>query len=181
MTETEATEPTLDDIVKGFDEKATPKKDDRMENVLNFVEDFQTKEQQKEVNDGINDAVEFIKGDENITASDRLVKGFLNALADENPKVLDAFNNRSSKPDEWEEVKKWAQQEAVKEFSVDPKISADVAAAKAAASGQTVTEPEEKPVTNTDIESMSDIEFRSYKEAMGRGMSHSDALKSVRK
>lgn len=183
MTDTEATEPekTIDQLLGDFDDK-TPKAKPQTElgEVVSFVKDFQQKEAQKDINTGIDDAVKFIKSDESITASDRLVKGFLNALADENPKVLDAFNNRTQNPGAWEEIKKWAQTEAKSELSTDTKITDDVNAAKAAASGQTLEEPEPEKVTSADLDTLSDFQFSEYKSQLGKGVSPEKALKSVK-
>lgn len=184
MTETEATEPekTIDELLGDFEKPSEVKPQTKSEfgEVLNFVKEFQSKEAQKEIDAGIDDAVKFIKSDESITVSDRMVKGLLNVLAEENPRVLESFNNRAQNPAAWEDIKKWAQTEVKKEFSIEPKITDDIAAAKAAASGQTTDEPEPVKVSSADLDGLNELQFKEFKTHLGRGTAPDKALKLVK-
>ena len=184
MTDEEAKEPekTIDELLGEFPE-AKPQTElpkDDLGNVVKFVKDFQQKEVQKDIRSGLDDAVKFIKTDETITVSDRMVRGFLNAMADDDPRLLDAFNQRESNPAAWKEVLKKAQVGIRDELSTDSKITDDVNAAKAAASGQTNDEPEPKKITSADLNPLSDMQFKEFKKAIGGGKSEEEALKLVK-
>lgn len=182
MTDEEAKEPekTIDDLLGEFDQKEKPQTKGEMGEVVQFVKDFKQKEVQKDIRSGLDDAVQFIKTDETITVSDRMVRGFLNAMADDDPRLLDAFNQREANPGAWKEVLKRAQAEIKAEISTDSKITDDVNAAKAAASGQTNDEPEPKKITNADLNPLSDVQFKEFKKALGGGKSEEEALKLVK-
>lgn len=175
-------EKTIDELLEEFPEATKPVVEDksRMDNVLDFMEDFKKREQKKDIDTGISDAVSFFKEDEEITSSDLMLKGFLNAYADENPKVIDAFNNRANNPGAWKELLKLARDSYKSGLSTDTKISDAVTAAKASASGQTTEEPTPKQISNADLNDLSDTQFVRFKKLLAAGKTQEEALKSVK-
>lgn len=114
----------------------------------------------------INDAVKTIRG-EHDHVSDRLIKGWLNAAAEDNPKLKDVFANRFTDPARWEKALGALTREFDKEQSKLPDKGAteDVLAVTAAVRGASSTKapPDQAP----NYGAMTDAEFQKEKAKLG--------------
>lgn len=103
-------------------------------------------ERQKEVQSSIEGAVKTVKEVGGINASDRIVRGLIKDMADENPAIQKAFANRQSDPNSWNRMLKGMAKELAKEFETDPSTSNDrqVVASAVRSASTAKPAPEEK-------------------------------------
>lgn len=109
----------------------------------------------------INDAVKAVRG-EHEHVSERLVKGWLNAAAEEDPRLKSVFANRFKEPAKWEKALGALKREFAKEQSKlpDREVTEDVAAVAAAVRGASHKAPPETP---PNYGAMSQSEFEKEK------------------
>lgn len=105
-------------------------------------------------------AVKELVGDTNM--SDRMVKGYLNALADEDPRIKKAWENRAAKPDAWKAALKKVAAEIQKDFPADRGLSEDRAAMTAAIRGA-----QPKTEAAPDVQKMSSADFNKHLRELG--------------
>lgn len=152
----------------------------RMERALDNIERFTEQQTVKENVSSINETVEYILDGDDVKASSLVVKGMLNALADENPKINKAFQSRLEDPQAWEATKKWVKEKIAGELSDDSGISNDIEAAKASVAGQNTEAPDVPEITNDDLNELGDIAFASFKRMVDRGISPGTAFAKVK-
>jgi hypothetical protein len=165
---------SLDELLGEFNEPQTPERakpqGDELSRVVEFVDDMAAKESQREFNEAVGTAVESIKKDEAAAKyPDRMIRGHLNALADENPQFRDAFQNRTKNPNAWKKSLEWAGKEFHKDISSlpDDQITSDLEAAQASVRGISNEAPDApKRKTSAELTSMGDAEFQAYKAGL---------------
>lgn len=172
--ETQQEEKSLDDLISEFGDdkpKAEPQKikPEDFSRVVNFVDRAEVKEAQGEIDLGLNEAVDYLKEDDSIKATDRVLRGLVYAVADENPSIKTAFENRAKNPSAWNKAKELIRTEAAKDFTIDSKTTDDIAAATASAKGLSETEPDtsSKKPSSADFNNMSDVDFEKWKQVHG--------------
>lgn len=117
-----------------------------------------TRLEQRILQEDLNKAAEVVAGD--TKASRRLVIGFLDQMARENPTLERAFRNQANDPKSWERILHAAAKEFQKDFMqarVDPQATEDRAAVIQAVRGASARQPEERPA---DYSNMSTQEYR---------------------
>lgn len=118
-----------------------------------------------EAREAIDHAVKTIRdglGDVN-APNNRIIKAYLNARADEDPRIAKAFAQRHMNPSGWSKVLSAIAKELREELTKvpDPKMSGDVQAVRAAAKGTTASTPDEDAEYSMDVlGSLSHAEFR---------------------
>lgn len=125
------------------------------------MERREREEIQAKVQEDIGKSVSRIKDslkDNAITVSDRIVRGVLNELAQEDPRILRAFNERYKNPQGWERVEAGIAKSLVSEFGIDKSATESVNAVKSHVRGSQPTREDEPR-----WESMSDSEFERMK------------------
>ncbi len=164
---------TLDELLGEFNEptpeQAKPPGDD-LSRVVDFVDNMAAKESQREFDDAVGSAVEAIKKvDAASKYPDRMIKGHLNALADENPQFKNAFLNRDKNPTAWKKSLEWASKEFTKDISSvpDDQITSDLEAAQASVRGISNEAPDApKRKSSAELTKMGEAEFRAYKASL---------------
>lgn len=164
---------TLDELLGEFNEPtpepAKPKGDD-LSRVVDYVDNMAAKESQREFDNAVDTAVKSIKADDSAAKyPDRMIKGHLNALADENPQFKNAFLNRDKNPAAWKKSLDWASKEFSKDISSvpDDQLTSDLEAAQASVRGISNEAPDApKAKTSAELTKMSDAEFRAYKASL---------------
>lgn len=166
---------TLDELLSEFNEPEptpvkTPAKRDDLGRVVNFVERMEAKEVQTEVDAAISGAVSDIVKDDALKGFDPdIIEGFLHVQAYKNPAFKKAFDNRGKNPAAWKKSVDWARGELSKRKANQPDdaITGDIAAAQASVRGMSTTAPERpKHLSNKDAMSMSDMEWKRYKDSL---------------
>lgn len=148
-TDAGAQEPSIDDVLSEFDkefsnDKKEPEQVDtdrlaQLEERLNFMENQST-------NSDINSAVESISKEIDANVPKRALRGMLNDMAIEDPRLANAFANRYQDPKGWNKVLKAAAKSIQKEFSglPDKQLTDDRAAVTAAVRGASKTTVEDE-------------------------------------
>jgi hypothetical protein len=115
--------------------------------------------ERKLLQEDINKAAENIFGDLKIPHRARI--GWLHQMANENPAIDRAFQNKENDPKTWARFEKSLQREAAKEFTsnVDERATEDHAAVAAAVRGASTKVAAEPP---PNLAHMSDAELREY-------------------
>lgn len=110
--------------------------------------------------------VSHCREDVDIPQSDLVIRGTINAIAEENPNFQDAYINRNEKPEAYKEVLDFAKAK-VKEELVNSASAAKVVQAQMGAIGHSEEEPSKPRNGKTDEEvlSMTTQEFEQYKAA----------------
>lgn len=139
---TEETDATLDELLTEFDEETKPErtKDDRIGQVVSFVEEVRAEKAQKELGEAIDDAVKQIKGDLEIDPD--LAEGYLHVQARRNPAVEKAFQNRGKNPAAWTRVLAKMNSELSGKVSTDKEATDDREAVAAAVRSASTKAPE---------------------------------------
>jgi len=155
----------LDALVDDY-KQPEKKADDR----LTILETRQAEQDQKTANTAakqeydtaIGDNVSFIKEGSEIKHSDTVIKGLVKTLAEEDPKFVDAYNNRSKNPDAYKAAQEGLRDKVKEELIIDPS-AAKVVQAHLAADGHSNNEPDagrtREGKTDKEILSMTDQEF----------------------
>ena len=118
-------------------------------------------------NKEINEIVSNLKEDLPTPLPDRFLKGELYRLADEDPRFMNAFQNRRTNPDRWNKTVKALKKEIAQELQgVDQSTTADREAVASAVRSASKTPPAEKELTEDDINNMSDSDFEKMKQGM---------------
>lgn len=169
-------EKSLEELLKEYPEdeqpKATPKATDN--DLADRLARIEAIEAGKELKTAVDQTVEVLVDHEGYEGTPkRLARGFLHALAEENPSFQRAFQNRSQNPDAWKKATQWAAKEFRKEYQ--PKgddIAGDLKAARASARGQS-EQPERKNdkykgKTPEEIRNMPSHELKQFKRSFGR-------------
>ncbi|MGI9411550.1 MAG: hypothetical protein ACR2OV_15835 [Hyphomicrobiaceae bacterium] len=166
-----APEKSVDDLLKEFDTKTTPEpksepkseeSDDRLNQVLDYVERKAKEEGLEQVNKDIAESVKTAVGDSDLDPE--YVEGKLHFKANTDPKFARAWMSRHENPDQWNRLARQFGKELAgnAKSSVDQSVSDDRAAVAAAVRSQN-TKPAEAAPSNKDIHRMSDAEFNRMK------------------
>lgn len=132
-----------------------------------LLEEVRADKFSKELNTEIDSIKSHLSDEVNI--SGKLLKQIVVGMADENRDIASAYTNRRSNPEGWAKVQKAIASEIGKEFLNQPDQAATdnhEAVAAAVRSASTTTPPEDKPLTNEDMNKMSDAEFQRLEVSM---------------
>lgn len=124
--------------------------------------------EQRLFQEDINSAVQSVKGQlKDVNLSDKMIRGYLEVEAYDDPRIASAFQNRSSNPGAWNKVLKGLANNMQKELgpTPDPKLNQDRKALETAVAGtKTATTGEmSEDDKRRKLASMSDAEFLKWK------------------
>lgn len=160
----EPVEKDLDALLNEFDEgtkppeqKAEPKPEPEITEVLEFVRETQAEKAQAD----ISEAVKIAKENEALSGvGDKVVRRYLEFEAMEDPRVKNAWLARKTNPQGWSQVLKGLGSKLASEIA-DPQLTADREAARNSVRGSSTQAPEEpKQLDNAHFDAMSDAEFQ---------------------
>lgn len=133
--------------------------------VIDYVDTEMKTKAKTALDEDIKKAVSFVKEDESVKAlPDKIVRGFLEGHAAEDPSFAQAFQNRQADPNTWQA--KLA--DARKAFSEEVKglpgnmVKSDVEAARAAVAGSRSEPVGDKQPSAVELSRMSQREFDNY-------------------
>lgn len=159
----------IDSLISQYETSTTPVQDDRINKVLEHVENEQAVKAQQQTQQGINDAVKTLKEGSEAKLPDRFFRGAIHDAA-QNPDFVKAFENRETDPGSWNT--------ALKSLSSD--INSDFKSAEETSASQTQEEIASAlrgSVTQAsggdgepDYASMSDAEFEAHRQKAFSGV-----------
>lgn len=157
----------LDRLLSEY-EKAPDQKPDTakvvksLEPVIQFAQAEMTGRARKVVEDDIQKALDFVYEAEGAKGvPKRIVRGYMEAYAGENPDFVQAFMGREQNRKTWENALSGAREAFLKDFKEIPgnTVRTDVEAARAAVTGA-VQPSEPAKVSPGELMSMSDVDYR---------------------
>ncbi len=170
-------EASLDDVLGEYDQATQPKQVEQPDNtgtegnddklVLQYVKQKMYEDAQKEVTSAVNDAIKTVKEVSRLDLPDKALQGYLNVLADENPRFRQAFLERDVNPARWQEAVRAAGRELAKP-AVDENLTQDandVVQSISRVSKQESASSSERPLSEKDFNRMSDAEFKAWERA----------------
>jgi DNA-binding NarL/FixJ family response regulator len=132
--------------------------------VVQYVKNQMQQEAAVEVQGAVDRAIETMKSVVDINIPDKALVGYLNVMADEDPRFKRAFLNRGSNPAVWENALRAAARELAPS-NVDKNITEDLSVVTEAitrgARQESRTQSSEAP-TKASFDRMSDTEFREW-------------------
>jgi hypothetical protein len=151
-----------------------PEPSEDMKDLANYVRAKRDEESREATRGDLAKAVTAVQteiDDGGLKLPDRLVRGALRDMAEEDPRFLRAWAERGANPKAWEQVLKAAAKEIRKELesSPDPQATEDKAAVRAAVRSASTRTPEPEKLDNAKINKMSDAEFNKYKRGLAGG------------
>lgn len=166
-------EGSLDSVLSEYDQATStpdtgsgeaPAPVDENQFVVQYVKNQMQQEAAREVQDAVDDAIKTMKSVVDIQIPDKALVGYLNVMADEDPRFKQAFLNRGSNPAVWERALKAAAKELAPD-NVDRNVTEDLSSvAEAVTRGskqESRTQANEAP-TKAQFDRMSDAEFREW-------------------
>ncbi len=179
-TETQDTEetesPDLDSLLSEYEsssedsqETTETKSDDDLAEIRRELKEIRERDIRKETRQALDEAVSQVKEFGELEMDDFLVEGAIHKLASENPKLVQAFQNRGSDPDGFKKVLKGvADTIKSKSKTPDKKLTEDSEAVRAAVRGQgeNIEQGSEKP-DPAKLRGMTNREFEEYKRSLG--------------
>ncbi len=170
-----STGPDLDTLLKEFTPKPgatapTPPVTDtaqKLEKALGFIDGIQREREQTALKADVQKMVETVKDTSPVLKdqSDRVVRGMLHDLAAEDPRFAQAFMNRGTNPQAWNDLLKATAKNLEGEFQAKDRgtMERNRLAVEASLRGRQTNIPPEQPMTNADLSKMSEGQFRRYK------------------
>lgn len=166
-------EVSLDSLLSEYDEpKEEPKAAPQPEvpQISPDVQNFMNRQIKKENDQAINEAAKIMKesvGDTNLT--EKWFKGQLHLAGAEDPRIIDAFNNRDNAPKQWEAIVKGIATDLAKELAPTDQSATESwnAVASAVHSASTSAPKTEPGFSEKDLKNMSDAEFQAFKKQHG--------------
>lgn len=163
----------LDTLLKEYEteetvEKTTEKEDpDRYSALEKRLNEMERDNIRKETHQALAEAVAKVKSFGELEMDDLLVEGVLHKLAADDPRLIQAFQNRGRDPQGFNQVlKKVAETIKTKSVRPDPKLSEDSEAVRAAVRGQHANTQEDDKPDAAKLRDMSDAEFAAYKRSL---------------
>lgn len=127
------------------------------------VEALKKQQHEERVAKEVDDLVDQIRGESEV--SPRLVRGWLDQIARENPKLANAYFNPNAGTKERQKIQNGLAKEFHKEFSgsrIDPKATEDRAAVTAALRGASKQAPGDDDIDEAAVAKMTDAEFEAW-------------------
>lgn len=149
--------------VKPVQTKSDPKQDNDTQELLEWAREQRQVQARQEFDRELSGAVKAVKelvGDDGLP--DRFVKGYLNALADEDSRIKQAWENRNEKPDGWKAALKKVAAEIQKDIPADRGMTESRVAMTAAVRGA-----QPKAEAAPDVNKMSSSEFYKHLQELG--------------
>lgn len=165
----------LDQLLSEYDQETKSEqpqpevKPEQVNEVVGWVQQQRQQQEKQEFEADVKSAVDSIREsteDLDVPLSDKVIKGFLFAQAEEDPKIGEAFQKRKENPKAWNAALNRAKKALREEFSVDQRATQDREAVAAAVRGANQKQPE--PDEGPDVSAMSDQEFAQYKMKLRR-------------
>ncbi len=163
----------LDTLLRQYDEESNQEQvsqpklkqegsDDKLNMIVNYLQQQEQKNQQREVDDAIKASVKSMKeylGAENV--EDDYIRALIEGSASTMPQIRTAFIKRKEKPADWDKVMRGL---AKKYQKYVPKGDDDREAVVAAVKGSSSSkpEPEKDFPSDKEFKSMSDREFQEW-------------------
>ena len=136
--------------------------------MVSFVDEFREKTIREQTQQDIGKAVELVKEEIGVDASDRLIEGLLHRQASTDQRFMKAFQNRDKDPSGWQKILKASAQEFKSDFDrPDPDTTEDTGAVRAAVRSATNSPPIAETVDPSKLNGMSDAEFAAFKQQLG--------------
>jgi hypothetical protein len=155
----------LSEIDKEFEQVNQRHESDSETNDVQELRDRLSYLENQSTNTDINKAVQSISESIDKTVPQRAIRGMLNDMAVEDPRLARAFSNRYSDPKGWDRALKAASKEIRKELSdlPDKELNDDRKAVTNAIRGASKSSEDEAP----NFTKMSDVEFQEWKAKNG--------------
>lgn len=168
----------LDSLLKEFESSSEPKPkateeqpkqeqpkdggDKRLDEVYGFIQEEQRRRARDEFTRDFSETVKNVKGD--LAVSDTIAKGFIHAMAEQDPRIAKAFVNRASNPETWKKVQGELNKALTREFEGQPdkRLTEDREAVAAAVRNSSNQPPPEQKLDGSALGKMSDAEFRNF-------------------
>ena len=135
--------------------------------VVQYVKQKMFEDANKSVNEAVSEAVSTMKETANLQIPDKALVGYLNVLADEDPRFRQAFLNRETAPAVWQAAVKAAGKELASP-PIDSNTTEDMSAVSEAltrgSKSKSATSTDAAP-TQKDLNKMSDAEFYAWERA----------------
>jgi len=173
---TGAPEPTVDELLKQFDEGTQPTPSEptapsidagRLSKVLDYVEQEAKAKAASDFQSDIQSAVKSAVGDSDLDPE--YVEGIFHKRGNTDAAFQKAWLGRKDKPDAWDAVcKQLGKELQAKRSKVDANLSDDMAAVTAAVRSQS-TKPADPAPSTKDMARMSDAEFEKMKRELRNG------------
>lgn len=161
----------LDAAIENYEHKPTvdPAEADRAE-MRQFMANAKAKEerdiQKADYEEGIGELISHCREDTEIPLSDRVIRGTLNTLAEENPTFRQAFAERKTNPEAYAEYKDWSKAKVKDELTSNTSAKKVVQASMAAVGHSDNESPQSsRDKTDKEIVKMSDSDFEQYVES----------------
>lgn len=140
-----------------------PVKGDDLQDLLQWAREQRESKARETFNTELSDAVKAVKELSETSIPDRLVKGYLNTMADEDPRIKAAWENRHSNPAGWKAALKKVAAELKNDTpNVDSSVTEDREAMTAAVRGVRT-----KDQAAPDVNKMSSQEFNKHLQELG--------------
>lgn len=175
-TEHAQEEPSLDSLLAEYDEPKEetkqPAADTSQAPIPAEYQAFMDRMIQKETNQAVDEAAEMLQkavGETNL--SPRWFKGQLHLEASEDPRILKAFQNRDTNPQQWKEIVGGLGKKLGQDLRIDQQSTKSWDAVEASVNSSTSApqKQEEGILDSKDLRKLSDQEFQAYKaKLMGR-------------
>lgn len=167
-----AQEKDLDSILSQYDQEFdqdTKPPEQKPDDQVKYLQEQITHLSQKEVNADIDKAASDISEmlDAPVKPSRRIIKGFLNESAAEDPRIARAFQNRHRDPSSWSKILKGVAGNIEKEFdTVDQDLTESKNALTAAVQGKSQTsksDDDDQKFMDRFFKACTDRQFEEYK------------------
>ena len=164
----------LDSLLNEYEEatqpkQAEPQQQSETKELLDYFKGQREADYAKQIDDDLKSAVDTVKealGELPVKPSDRALRGILNEMAVEDPRLKNAFEKRHENPQAWGKVLKSAAKAIQEDFSYDPNLTEDrEAVAAAVKSASTATEADDQ-YTHESLSKKSDTEFEIWKASL---------------
>lgn len=148
---------------------SSPEEGEDIKSVVSYVKSVQERELRQQTEADVKKAVETIKDGFDIPLPDRVVRGVLLDMADQNPKFLRAWSDRHENPAGFNKVLKAIQAQLKQEFGSlpDKTLSDERNALASAVRGATKSTTVDEPDDLSNVASKSDAEFNKMLREMG--------------
>lgn len=136
-----------------------------MKPIAEYAETSMRRDRETSLNNDVENAVKFMQEAEEAKAlPKRMVRGYVEAYAIETPSFKEAFINRGTNPDGWQQALSKARESLVEEVKplAGGKIRSDVNAALASVAGRTGAVPDRSEVPTRDLVQMALYEPRKW-------------------
>lgn len=159
----------LDALLSEFTEETKPApKTDKVEEAVNWINEERIRKAEEDVKNDLKSAVKNIGDslDLDVKPTERVIRGLLRDIAEDDPAIQKAFDQRHKNPQAWASAQKRAARLIKEELSIDQQATSDRNAITSAVKSASTKQPTPEKAPN--LNSMSDREFLNYKMSLGK-------------